>query len=1053
RSAFYQHLEGRGGAGNDPSGTDLLMEVAADGVTPDVAREEADLTPDVLERDATVLVELDRRARAAAERRAREEESAPAPGEEPLSPTEALRLKAASLLADNRRLVQRVEERKRSGVAVLDARYQAARAAFQKMGVAYDRLEQLIVARYQNFSLRRGEGPEAANVFAATRRALGGAPLGEAGAAAGRAWEEDLAKNDLIWLNEAYRVVNDLLDPKETLLKDLRNTGFGVEKLNTDLLSALERARAEKAGAAAEADEKKVRLSAAYRQYLANVVRARNLGHERAEIQSDLRQFLVVKLAVARKRFNEAADLQDHYAEIYGPPAHVERGAPRLRLPGGAVSAEEFMRAVAAARGQAPAAQREGDPLESALDLLESSGARDVRQAVAAATDAQFAALAAAFLAWDPSRHAADPARDLARRMVSAVLPARAFERAHRMFGQIDQTIGLVRGQDEDNRLAINETKFFVAEILRRNLRPVFGHEIEEALLEIAGENEKALSSAATAYGWFNTSDNLAIRFAALLRWGDVEEARGHPAEALRRWTDAFRVTPADSISNNRYASYRGLLGRLNQKIEAMERAAAGAGVAAPAGSRATEGVDIGDLETLFHAMMEKLPERGQLAEALARAILQKARLLDEQRRRLLARAPVPAREVVAKEEEMRAAYRAAAEVYESIPRLAPEADSREAFLRAGDAYSRAGDMQDTLRMLERFADLGGAMVDHPEMPRALTLLTEAAMGLGQFDKARRAARANIDLNDGRRDGLVSPHAYPCYFYEGECAYRLGDLEGATRSFDENIFQNRRAFIGPETEQWKGALATKGRILYERALRSGEARYAAARAGKSPTDAERREELEHLDGASRCFEEVCERYPLVRAGASAGAGRDVARSAVDETVLAAMMLRAKTHLARAEALSVDGRAEPALLARAIAELAELDALLRTRADLQDERVVAADFRRDVAALRADALYAREKARGAAADFSAPLEAYSDLRRAFPDHPVVLWAMDQMANCHERSGDLAEAERLRKQMARRAEAFPADQRDPQAAYYQWRGALPSARGAAPPGSAQ
>ncbi len=377
--------------------------------------------------------------------------------------------------------------------------------------------------------------------------------------------------------------------------------------------------------------------------------------------------------------------------------------------------------------------------------------------------------------------------------------------------------------------------------------------------------------------------------------------------------------------------------------------------------------------------MMSPAVPREQALELLARANQRCAQHVEGE----VARLPVD--QQAARREEAELRWKRSGKAF---ARLAENRRSRvdqfQALWTSAEDFIKGRDFESAIDKLnlfiaERTSDL---------VPAALVRRGECQMNIGRLDEALR------DFQDAIAHNPTDPAAYQAQYLIGQCHLDRDEVDQAERIWRKML---ESADLTPTAAEWRMALFSLGKLLYDSAELARRSAQQGALSGRTTTTEQQTAELARFDDAILRLEEFRDRYP---AASESSEVRFLLARALQKSaeVFESRWKTAETDIARSEFK----RQMQERLERAIRELRALETHLLTRQSAgqldQAGQVMIRNCFFEVA--NCNFLLGR---------YEAAIFDYSTSAGRYQHEPDSLIAYVQIANCYDRLQKPAEAQ--------------------------------------------
>jgi tetratricopeptide (TPR) repeat protein len=380
---------------------------------------------------------------------------------------------------------------------------------------------------------------------------------------------------------------------------------------------------------------------------------------------------------------------------------------------------------------------------------------------------------------------------------------------------------------------------------------------------------------------------------------------------------------------------------------------------------------------TLADMMSPAIP-REQALELSARATRRSAQHLEAQAAR-----PALERSVVGRE-EVEQQWRRSAQAYARLAenRRSSSDHYNDLWISAED-FSKGRDFENAVDKLNLFI----AERNSKLLPAALVRRGECFMNMGRFD------RALGDFGEAIAVSPTDPVAFQARCLTGQCHLERNEIDLAERSWRSVIESTE---LTPAAIEWRTALYSLGKLLYDTAELARRKSSQAAQAGLELTSEQQIAELARFDDAIQRLQEFRDRYPSVPQTAEVRflLARALQKSA---EVPEARWKAAETDIARGEFR----RQMHERLERAIRELAELQTMLLARQN-QGHLDTAGQV------MLRNSFFEIANCQFLLGRYEAAIAAYSTSAGRYQQEPDSLTAYVQIANCYDRMQKPAEA---------------------------------------------
>ena len=377
--------------------------------------------------------------------------------------------------------------------------------------------------------------------------------------------------------------------------------------------------------------------------------------------------------------------------------------------------------------------------------------------------------------------------------------------------------------------------------------------------------------------------------------------------------------------------------------------------------------------------MMSPAVPREQALELLARASQRCAQHIEGE----VARLPVD--QQAARREEAELRWKRSGKAF---ARLAENQRSRvdqfQALWTSAEDFIKGRDFESAIEKLNMFiAERTSQLV-----PAALVRRGECQMNIGRLDEALR------DFQDAIAHNPTDPAAYQAQYLIGQCHLDRDEVDQAERIWRKML---ESADLTPTAAEWRMALFSLGKLLYDSAELARRSAQQGALSGRTTTTEQKTAELARFDDAILRLEEFRDRYP---AASESSEVRFLLARALQKSaeVFEARWKTAETDIARSEFK----RQMQERLERAIRELRALETHLLTRQSAgqldQAGQVMIRNCFFEVA--NCNFLLGR---------YEAAIFDYSTSAGRYQHEPDSLIAYVQIANCYDRMQKPAEAQ--------------------------------------------
>ena len=241
--------------------------------------------------------------------------------------------------------------------------------------------------------------------------------------------------------------------------------------------------------------------------------------------------------------------------------------------------------------------------------------------------------------------------------------------------------------------------------------------------------------------------------------------------------------------------------------------------------------------------MMSPAVPREQALELLARASQRCAQHIEGE----VARLPVD--QQAARREEAELRWKRSGKAF---ARLAENQRSRvdqfQALWTSAEDFIKGRDFESAIEKLNMFiAERTSQLV-----PAALVRRGECQMNIGRLDEALR------DFQDAIAHNPTDPAAYQAQYLIGQCHLDRDEVDQAERIWRKML---ESADLTPTAAEWRMALFSLGKLLYDSAELARRSAQQGALSGRTTTTEQQTAELARFDDAILRLEEFRDRYP------------------------------------------------------------------------------------------------------------------------------------------------------------------------------------------------